>query len=581
MWIFCWLWIVLIVESCKGTGDQYFSIEKVGSDTVKILEGDDATMTCSFTSSGIPHGTMELTWFKNIESGELINNLDHSEYTKLKRNQRKYLVSYNLRGNDYHTRLDMNSSEGSKRYVEMNATSSSLVIQNVLQSVHDGSYFCAIYTEAAPDFAKLAFDQITLSIYVEPELKVSIQENWIEENSSASITCSTQRVKPSVTNMIIKINNADKVKSEQNGINITEKEDKTFANSFRALVPVTRSDNGAAVSCEAIWNAPDKVKTIHSDKETLKVVWDIDTPMNFRVEPETESCSVSWANDPNAKWVTICHGSPSGVHCSNVTSVGDAHHEIDQLDPEESYFIWMYASNELGSSDNTTTLQCTPKTASSGLDIAVVGGVGGGALLLIIITSIVVIFCIVRKKPQKDDNIHTYANVDNWKKAPQVSASQPATNDEENPHDDPAVPKTYQELTREPQDRKVHDVIQMNHSRPPKSDAPGPLPKKTKKTKNNKKDPKPQEVDNGNAQDNNVTHSYVNHVTPPPIDVDRKKVAGAQIKGASEGKTYATVAFNLPKDKKKEPKGRRTVKETEYSAVQFKKGPRVADEDSD
>ena len=139
--------------------------------------------------------------------------------------------------------------------------------------------------------------------------------------------------------------------------------------------------------------------------------------------------------------------------------------------------------------------------------------------------------------------------MDKRKKTPQFSASQPTTNDEESPYDGPTVPQKSQELTRELDGKEVYATVQMPRSQPPKSDAP--QPKKDKKTKK-KKATKPQEVVNGHAQDAKT----------------------------SEGQTYAEVAFNPTKDKKK-PEIRHNVKETEYSAVQFGTGPREADEDSD
>ena len=569
MWIVWCLRIVLTVQNCNGQGNPNFMIQTLKSDTLNVMEGDHVTMTCSYTinynSLNINRGTIYFTWFENVKSEEL---KDVSQYRLLIGDKSKYIWSYRLSENS--DIFDIESSGGSTRFIKRTDTSSSLTIQNV-QFIHDGPYVCVIFTEAINMTKGLASDQITLSIYVKPKLVINIQEDWIEENDNATITCSTQRAKPNVTNMVIKFNNADRESSQSghNQIQMIDNGDKTFELSFSASVRVTRSDNGAAVSCEGTWVATEKNKIIHSNEETLRVVWDIETPKNFEVASERESCIVSWTSDANAKWVTICHELSSGDHCYNVTSMGDSHHVIDQLDPEESYSIWMYASNELGPSDNTEKLRCTPK--ANGLDIAVVGGAGGGALGLIMIIIIILIVYLVRKKPHNSHDI--YSNVDKSKKTPQSSASQPTTNDEENPYDGPAVPKKSQELTLELQGKDVYDVVQMT----PKSDAP--QPKKGKKTKNGK-DTKPQEVANGHAQDDHVTNSSRNHVTPPVINADQEKDVKAKAKEASQGQTYAAVAFKSRNDKNK-PEVRRNVKETEYSAVQFKTGPNVADEDSD
>ena len=279
-------------------------------------------------------------------------------------------------------------------------------MQNV-QSVDHDPYVCAIYTESGN--TKLESDQVTLSIHVKPELKVSVEKDWIAENDNATITCSTQRVKPSVTNMVIKIGTG-RVESEPHGINETKKDDKTFVNSFSALIPVNRSDNGNAVSCEAMWKGPMNTKTINSNTETLRVVWPADTPEDIKVVPGLESCDVSWRSDQNAKNVTICHEpSSGGQQCTTLTTTESPRYKMVKLDPGENYSIWMYASNKFGSSDNTTKQQCIPQatttmgpttTASStndnGLNLAVVvggtvGGVMGIALLIIIVI-------IVRKK---------------------------------------------------------------------------------------------------------------------------------------------------------------------------------------
>ena len=360
-----------------------------------------------------------------------------------------------------------------------------------------------------PDFA---------SIYVEPVLSVNVKEDWIAENDSATITCSTLRVKPSVTIMTIKINNCYRVISEEIQVNATE-EDKTFANSFSVSIPVTRSDNGKKVSCKAMWKGSVKTKTISSNAETLRVVWPADTPEDIKVVSGIESCNVSWRSDPNAKSVTICHEpSSGGQQCTRLTATESLRYKIVKLDPDESYSIWMYASNELGSSDNTTKQQCIPQASTTmetttillyyptssindnGLNKPVVGvvagGAGGGALLLISII-IIIIIIIVRKKAHKHDD--TYANVIKSNKITQFSASQPGTsrNDEETPYDGPAV------------------------------------------------------------QGVNV-----------------------KTKGVSEGQTsrYAAVAFKPTKDKKR-PEVIRNVKAVEYSGVQFRTP--VLDEDSD
>ena len=247
--------------------------------------------------------------------------------------------------------------------------------------------------------------------------------------------------------MVIKINNANRAEREQNQLNVTGSEDKTFGNSFSASIPVTRSDNGKRVSCEAIWSSlEEENKTINSNTEILRVVWPVDTPMNFRVEAWAESCIVTWSSDPNANNVAICYNLTSSlINC--VTEEGNSY-KISGLIRDVEYPIWMYASNELGSSDSTaemickplatTTMATTATTASTVkevcLNIGIVGGAGGGALGLIIMVNIIVIVCFVHKykKPEKIKRDPTYVNVDKWKKSPQFSASQSATNAEEN-----------------------------------------------------------------------------------------------------------------------------------------------------
>ena len=68
MWIYWCLWIVLIIQSCDGDGDQYFASTKVGSDTFTASEGDNVTMTCeytvNYTTSNIQNGTVWFTWLK-------------------------------------------------------------------------------------------------------------------------------------------------------------------------------------------------------------------------------------------------------------------------------------------------------------------------------------------------------------------------------------------------------------------------------------------------------------------------------------------------------------------------------------
>ena len=179
--------------------------------------------------------------------------------------------------------------------------SSSLEIQDV-QPVHDGPYICAIFTKTTTP-PTLAYDRINLLVYVEPELKVDI-EDWIAENGSASLTCSAPRVKPSVSSMAIKVDN-NRVERQKNEINVTEREDKTFANSFSVSMPVTRSDNGKRVSCEALWSGPTETKTISSNTETLRVVWPVDIPQDVTVKSGIKSCHVSWRPDPNALQVYI------------------------------------------------------------------------------------------------------------------------------------------------------------------------------------------------------------------------------------------------------------------------------------
>ena len=437
------MWIVLTAKNCNGNGDPNFAIARVGSDTLSVLEGDNVTMTCSFTVNyeqlNILSGLVQFTWFENVMSDELSVN----QYYQYKN---KIIWSYYLAENRDIFNID--SSEGSTRFIERNHNSSSLMIQNV-QSVHDGSYVCAIYTAAVPQSPPIiASDQITLSIHVEPELKVSVEKDWIAENDNVTITCSTPRVKPSVTSMVIKIVNTSRVESEQIQINETD-EDKTFANSFSASVNVTRSDNGKRVSCEAIWSSPEENKTISSNTETLRVVWPVDTPENFRVEAWAESCIVTWTRDPNTNNVTVCHNSASSL--TNCVKEKENSYIISGLTPDGEYSVWVYASNELGSSKSTAEKMCTPlaititsttmattaTTASAAkevcLNIGIVGGAGGGALGLMIIINIIVIVCFVRqyKKPKKIKRDHTYVNVDKWKKSPQFSASQSATNAEE------------------------------------------------------------------------------------------------------------------------------------------------------
>ena len=443
MWIYWCLWIVLIIQSCNGNGDQNFTIAKMGSDTLNVSEGANVTMTCSYTINfgqlRITKGNVVFDWFENLRSDEInANNYRNTGAFKLRK--------YNLASDD--DRFDVDSSGGSTRFIERNGNSSSLTIQNV-QSVHDGPYVCAIFTEAVPGSNPIiAADQITLSIYVEPELKNNVKENWTAENNSATVPCSTSRARPSVTSMVIKINNGNRADREQKQINVTEREDKTFENSFSGSIPVTRSDNGKRVSCEAIWSSLEEENTtISSNKETLRVVWPVDTPMNFRVEAWAESCIVTWTRDPNTNNVTVCHNSASSL--TNCVKEKENSYIISGLTPDAEYSVWVYASNELGSSNSTAEKMCTPlaititsatmattaTTASTVkevcLNIGIVGGAGGGALGLIITVNIIVIACFVRRKPKESIGDHTYVNMDRWKKSPQLSASQSATNAEE------------------------------------------------------------------------------------------------------------------------------------------------------
>ena len=356
MWIFWCLWILLIIQSCNGNGDTNFAIERVGSDVLNVSEGDDVTMTCSYDinydSLNITSGAVVFTWFENVTSDEPSAN----QYRQLTGDKSKIIMSYALADN--RDTFDIDSYGGSTRFIERTDTSSSLTIQNV-QSVHDGPYFCAIYTEAISNAFALASDYVNLAVFVEPKLKVYV-DDWIVENVSASITCSAQTVKPSVSSMVIKISN-ERVKGKQYQIEETKNEDKTFKNSFSASFPVTRSDNGKRVSCEATWNGRMEMKTFISNTETLRVVWPIDTPKDIRVKPGIESCSVRWRNDPNERWVTICHEpSPLGQQCTTLTATVSLRYKIIELDTGENYSVWMSASNELGSSGNTLKQQCIP-----------------------------------------------------------------------------------------------------------------------------------------------------------------------------------------------------------------------------
>ena len=69
------------------------------------------------------------------------------------------------------------------------------------------------------------------------------------------------------------------------------------------------------------------------------------------------------------------------------------------------------------------------------------------------------------------------------------------------------------------------------------------------------------------VQDDHVTYSSVNLVTPLLINADQVKHVKTKAKGASEGQTYAAVAFNQSNDKNKKPKDRRNIKQTGYAAV--------------
>ena len=174
------LWMLLIAQSCNVNGDPNFTIARVGSDTLSVLEGDDVTMTCSFTVDynhlNISRGTVYFIWFENTMSDKV-----HANNGKPEPDHGK-LITYSL-GNT-RDQFNIGSSGGSARFIERTDTSSSLTIQNV-HPVHDGPYVCAIHTAAIINKPFLmASDQITLSIYVEPELKINVNEDWIVENDS-------------------------------------------------------------------------------------------------------------------------------------------------------------------------------------------------------------------------------------------------------------------------------------------------------------------------------------------------------------------------------------------------------------
>ena len=232
------------------------------------------------------------------------------------------------------------------------------------------------------------------------------------------------------------------------------KDGKTYGNNFTVEIPAKNLNNGETVLCRAEWEG----ETFDVSSNTIiNVVWPVTVPTLLSVSrTEPTVCTVSWQRDKNAKSITICLNATSEDTCTEIqVTDGTQQYEIEKLDHEESYSIWMYAANELSASHNTTKQQCAPEAPTTmgttttaaleedleddGLNIAIIGGAAGGTLLLIIITVIVITVCIVRKMSHQDNHTHedelchTYANVDVWKTTSKFSASQPGTNNEENP----------------------------------------------------------------------------------------------------------------------------------------------------
>ena len=94
MWIYWCLWMVLITKSCNGNSDTNFTIARVGSDTLTVLEGDDVTMTCEYDIDydylDIPRYSNAFTWFENVTSEELNN---YNQYYSLTRDGNKHIVT--------------------------------------------------------------------------------------------------------------------------------------------------------------------------------------------------------------------------------------------------------------------------------------------------------------------------------------------------------------------------------------------------------------------------------------------------------------------------------------------------------